>query len=78
MMWNRLLPVMFAEPSICRRYHWPRVSSLHSSAVNVCAPVGKWPQKMIEYAHRLRTRLALALPSSVGRKNGPDSAGNTM
>ena len=35
-----------AEPSICRRYHSPRVSFANSSTVNFSAPSGKCPQKM--------------------------------
>jgi hypothetical protein len=37
----------------------------------------KWPQKMIEYAHTLRTRLAVMLPASVDTNSGPVSSGNT-
>ena len=40
-------------------------SSLNSS------PAGKWPQKMIVNAHRLRTRLAAALPASMSGTRGP-------
>ena len=76
-MWNSFPPVMFAEPSICRMYHWPRVSFSVSSSVNVATPVGKCPQKMIEYAQMLRTRLAVALAASVARNCGPVSAGKS-
>ena len=71
MRWNSLPPSMLAEPSSWRRYHWPRVSSSVSSSVNSCVPSGKWPQKMIMNDHRLRVRLAMALPASTSGSDGP-------
>ena len=61
MTWNSDPPSRFADPSIWRKYQWPRVSSSHSSTVNSWVPLGKWPQKMIVNAHTFRVRLATAL-----------------
>ena len=52
------LPEMFAEPSIWRRYHSPRVSPLIEVFSKVSTPSGKCPQMMTEWVQRLRTRLA--------------------
>jgi hypothetical protein len=76
-MWKSLPPSRFAEPRIWRKYHSPRVSSAVSSSENSCVPSGKWPQKMIVNAQRLRVRLAVALPAMVNRNPGPDNAGNS-
>ena len=46
-----------------------------SSSVNFSAPSGKWPQKMIMYDQRLRTRFAVTLAESVVKKLGPESNG---
>jgi hypothetical protein len=71
MMWKYLPPSMFAEPSSCRRYHSPRVSLAVSSLENVWVPDGKWPQKMIENVHRLRTRFAVDVPGEGGQEQRP-------
>ena len=53
----------------------PRVSLRVCSTENSCVPSGKCPQKMIEYAHTLRTRLAVMLPANTKGANGPASSG---
>jgi hypothetical protein len=40
-------------------------------------PGGKWPQKMIVNDHRLRIRLAVALPARSSGASGPVSSGNS-
>ena len=40
MRWKSGLPVMFAEPSSCRKYHAPRVSPSRYSSVKTSAPAG--------------------------------------
>ena len=72
-----LLPEMFAEPSICRTYHSPRVSPSIDVFSNVSTPSGKCPHMITECDHRLRTTLAVKLAASVGRNDGPDSSGCT-
>ena len=63
---------MLAEPSSCRKYQPPRdlVGDLLLGE-GARRPSGKWPQKMIVNVQRLRTRLAVALPASVSRADGP-------
>ena len=71
---------MLAEPSIWRRYHSPRVSlSGIDFRSKVSTPSGKWPHMITECDQTLRTRLAVKLAASVGRKppNGIASAGLT-
>src|SRR3954471_25035280 len=70
-------PEMFAEPSIWRRYHSPRVSPSIDFFSNVSTPSGKCPQRMTEFDHRFRTMLAVKLAASVDRNDGPDSSGCT-
>ena len=66
-----LLPEMFAEPSIWRRYHSPLVScSSRASCSKVSTPSGKWPHMMIEWLHRLRTTLAVRFAVKVRRQYG--------
>jgi hypothetical protein len=62
-----LLPLMLAEPSICRRYHSPRVSPSMDVFSNVSTPFGKWPHMMTEWLHTLRARLATRFAVSVVR-----------
>ena len=71
------LPVMFAEPSIWRRYHSPRVSPSIEVFSKVSTPSGKWPHMITECVHRLRTRFAVTFAASVVRKDGPESSGCT-
>ena len=66
---------MFAEPSIWRRYHSPRVSPSIELFAKVCTPSGKCPHMITECVHRLRTTLAVALAVSVVNAEGPDSSG---
>ena len=68
---------MFAEPSIWRRYHSPRVSPSIERFSNVCTPSGKCPHMITECDQRLRTTLAVKFAASVGRNDGPDSSGWT-
>ncbi len=69
---------MLAEPSICRRYHSPRVSSWSSAGCsNVSTPSGKWPHMMTEWLHTLRTTPAVALAVRVDFQDRPESAGKT-
>ena len=70
-----VLPEMLAEPSICRRYHSPRVSPSIEVFVNVWTPSGKWPHMITEWVHRLRTRLAVRLAVNVLNADGPDNRG---
>src|SRR4029079_6255006 len=70
-------PEMFAEPSIWRTYHSPRVSPSIDVRSNVSTPSGKWPQLITDGDQRLRTTLAGKLAASVGRNDGPDSSGCT-
>jgi len=66
---------MFEEPRTWRWYQPARVSSRTCAGVKVIASRVKWPQKITTKVQRLRSRLAAALPSSTGRKNGPASSG---
>ena len=71
---------MLAEPSIWRRYHWPRDSfSGIDFFSKVSTPSGKWPHMITEWVHRLRTRLAVKLAARIGRNEpvGMPSAGWT-
>jgi hypothetical protein len=68
---------MFAEPSIWRRYHSPRVSPSIEERSKVSTPSGKCPHMITECDHRLRTTLAVKFAARVGRNEGPDSAGCT-
>src|SRR5919107_6141374 len=70
MMCSSLLPEMLAEPSICRRYHSPRVSPSMDVFSNVSTPDGKCPHMMTECDHRLRIRLAVKLAVMVCRNEG--------
>ena len=68
---------MFAEPSIWRRYHSPRLSPSIDVFSKVWTPSGKCPHMMTECDHRLRTTLAVKFAARVGRNEGPESAGWT-
>src|SRR6476661_5134418 len=68
-------PEMFAEPSICRTYHSPRVSPSIDVRSNVSTPSGKWPHMITECDQRLRTTLAVKFAARVGSAEGPDSNG---
>ncbi len=70
-----LLPLMFAEPIIWRRYHWPRVSPLIDRRSKTCTPSGKCPHMITEWDQMLRTRFAVNVAASVVRNDGPDSSG---
>src|SRR5580700_3322008 len=59
---------MFADPSSWRTYQPPRVSCSTSAWLNVYVWSGKCPQKMIEYAHTLRTMFAVKFAASVASK----------
>ena len=76
---SALEPEMLAAPSICRTYHSPLVSPSIERFSKVSTPSGKWPQRMTELDHRLRTMLAVKLAASVDRNEpvGIDSSGWT-
>ncbi len=67
-------PERFAEPSICRTYHCPRVSPSSCSSGNVSTPSGKCPQKITACAQRLRTQFATKLAAMLATTDwGPDT-----
>ena len=68
---------MFAEPSIWRRYHSPRVSPSIEVFSKVSTPSGKWPHMITECVQTLRTTLAVKLAPSVVSAEGPESSGCT-
>lgn len=67
------LPEMLAERSICRTYQFAPASPSIISSVNTSTPSGKCPQKITEWAHRLRTVLAANVPQNVALPD-PDTA----
>src|SRR3954452_21879319 len=67
-----LLPEMFAEPSIWRRYHSPRVSPSMDLFSKVATPSGNCPDMITECVHRFRPFLAVKFAARVGRNDGPD------
>ena len=61
---------MFAEPTIWRTYHSPRVSPSIEVFENVATPSGKCPHMITECVHTLRTRLATTLAVRVAANAG--------
>src|SRR3546814_10718948 len=66
-------PDRLPAPSICRRYHSPRVSPSIEVFSKVSTPSGKWPHMMTECVQMLRTTLAVRFAPRVVSADGPDS-----
>src|ERR671911_2044316 len=75
MMCMALLPEMFAEPNIWRRYHSPRVSPSMDFFSKVSTPSGKCPHMITECDHRLRTTLAAEVGPGVCGDGGAECRG---